>query len=302
MSSLPKRIINMFLRSTRQNILRFVPGLRISRYPRLHSAVLRLLRRTSLPCLDNVLGHRMFLDRHDSLHLSLNGIYEPSETAFFQRVIQPNQVVADIGANIGYHTLLFARSVGPNGHVHAFEPNQECIALLRRNIAANRYANVTVCEKAVSDATGPLQLFLNEDNLGDHRTYDAGDRRNAIQVQAVSIDDYCATTGVRFDWIKMDIQGAEYRAVKGMSSILRANPHTAIVTEFWPAGLQSAGTEPASYLGLLASLGLRLSLLDENSEEFPVSDPCDLLRKCTTENIDHVNVICRPKAGDAGPL
>src|SRR5262245_57312412 len=103
-------------------------GLGLRRYAlvnRLNSLVLSCVR----PHEAVVLGHRMLLDRRDSLNLSLNGIYEPLETHFVEELVPPGGCVVDIGANIGYYTLLCARWAGPTGQVYAFEPEPENFSL-----------------------------------------------------------------------------------------------------------------------------------------------------------------------------
>ncbi len=84
-----------------------------------------------------VLGHRMFLDRFDSLSLSVVGRHEQCITELVQQIIKPGDIVLDIGANIGYYTLIFARCVGPTGHVYAFEPDPGSFALLQKNVQIN---------------------------------------------------------------------------------------------------------------------------------------------------------------------
>ena len=79
-----------------------------------------------------VQGHKMFLDSEDSLNLSINGIYEENETALIKKEIEQGNIVLDIGANIGYYTLIVAKLVGKNGKVFAFEPDPTNFALLKK--------------------------------------------------------------------------------------------------------------------------------------------------------------------------
>ena len=84
-------------------------------------------------------GHKMFLDPKDSLRLSIFGVYEPFETDLVQHEVGEGDVVLDIGANIGYYTLIFARIVGEGGKVFAFEPDPDNFALLKKNVEASGY-------------------------------------------------------------------------------------------------------------------------------------------------------------------
>ncbi len=87
-------------------------------------------------------GNKMFLDKNDSLLLSINKIYEENETNFFKNSINKGDIVIDIGANIGYYTLLFARLVGNTGKVYAFEPDPRNCLLLEKNIQINNHKNI----------------------------------------------------------------------------------------------------------------------------------------------------------------
>ena len=111
----------------------------------------------------------MFLDSNDSLRLSINGTYSEYETDVMKKIVKKGDVDLDLGANIGYYTLIFAKIVGKNGKVFAFEPDLTNFTLLKKNVEINGYKNVVLINKAVSDKTGKLKLFLNERNH-DERT------------------------------------------------------------------------------------------------------------------------------------
>lgn len=122
----------------------------------------------------NVQGHKMYLPTMDdvgiiSFDLILNEVWEPIETNFFKREIKENDIVLDIGANIGYYTLLFARQVGTKGKVYAFEPEPNNFSLLAKNVLINKYENVIYIDKAVSDINGSQKLFLSEYNIGSQK-------------------------------------------------------------------------------------------------------------------------------------
>jgi len=118
-----------------------------------------------------VFGHEMFLDPTDSIvspTLLRDGYFEPYETTLIESEIRPGDVVLDIGANIGYYTLIFARLVGERGRVYAFEPDPTNFRLLKKNVRANGYQNVIFVKKAVADSSGSMPLYLCPDNKGDH--------------------------------------------------------------------------------------------------------------------------------------
>ncbi len=100
-----------------------------------------------------VQGQKMFLDKKDVLGLSINGVYEPLETKLVRKEVKKSDVVLDIGANIGYYTLILAKLVGKKGRVFAFEPDPTNFALLKKNISINGYKNVILVPKAVAGKT-----------------------------------------------------------------------------------------------------------------------------------------------------
>ncbi|HET9870069.1 MAG TPA: FkbM family methyltransferase, partial [bacterium] len=202
-----------------------------------------------------VQGHRMFLDEKDTLELATREVYEPLETRLLLEHLAPGQVFVDIGANIGYYTLLAARRVGPEGRVFAFEPDPDNFRLLQKNVAVNGYANVILEPKALSDGEGEADLFLNPLNRGDHRLYDSGDGRVHVRVPRTALGSYFKAVQNRPHFIKMDIQGAEARALAGMRDLVAGLPRVLLVSEFGPEGLRRSGADPAGYLRDLASLG-----------------------------------------------
>jgi FkbM family methyltransferase len=254
----------------------------------------------------NVLGHTMYLHRHDSVvspSLWQWGLFEPFETELILSLTGKGDTVLDIGANIGYYTLLLARKVGPTGQVYAFEPDEENFALLKRNVEVNGYTNVVLEKKAVADRTGPATLFLSPENRGDHQTYASaaeGDRQQ-VAIETVCLDEYGPLRDRTVDLIKMDIQGAEARAVAGMTGLLRNNPHCRLITEFWPHGLRNAGSDPRAYLEALGRLGFTLHDVPEegHSPVAPVGAE-ELMHVYRAGGLnDFTNLLCVRPAAEA---
>ncbi len=239
-----------------------------------------------------VQGHKMFLDSKDSMNLSINGVYEEFETGLFQKEIKKGDVILDIGANIGYFTLIFANLVGETGKVYAFEPDSTNFSILEKNIKLNGYNNIILINKAVSDNTGKLKLFLSDDSNGDHRTYDSNDGRELIEIDSVSIDDYFSTLNKKVNFIKMDIQGAEYFAIKGMVDVLNSNEKIKMLTEFWPVGFQRSGVKTKDYLDIMLKHGFDIiELEDKENQLTPIHDIEFLLEKYTVEKENFGNLL-----------
>jgi FkbM family methyltransferase len=247
-------------------------------------------------------GVYLRVDSGDSLGLLRAGAYEPYETALLMRLARPGSIVIDVGANVGYHTVQFARAVGPAGKVYALEPDPDNLRLLRHNVRVNAFAHVEVVPRAASDETGALRLFRSDENHGDHRVYDSGDDRFAIDIEAVAIDDLFEPDdsdlpgGARRDerpvsLVKIDVQGAEPRALRGMRRLLAAHPEAWVAAELWPAGLARAGSSADALLEQLRSLGGGLLRIDERRGRLVPLDPAWFAATVTVERGNHTNVL-----------
>ena len=197
-----------------------------------------------------ILGMKLYLDDLDSLDLAIHRIHEPEETHILESLVKEGMSVVDIGANIGYYSVLFSRWAGPTGHVYAFEPDPDNFRVLERNISLNQSRNITAERMAVSDSNEPIKLFISEESRGDHRSFESDESRASVEVPATTLDSYLK--GKRVDLIKMDIQGAEAIALEGMRETLQKNPGLVIVTEYWPYGIQSSGHDPVKLAERLA--------------------------------------------------
>ncbi|MEK7991784.1 MAG: FkbM family methyltransferase [Thiotrichaceae bacterium] len=206
--------------------------------------------------------HKMYLDSKDSLNLASGQVFEPDEVELVKKHIKQGDVVIDIGANIGYYTLLFAQLVGETGRVIAFEPDPDNFELLHKNVSLNQYHNVTLIQKAVASENSQAPLFLCDENKGMHRLYDSVCCQTSIEVETVCLDDYLPTLVNKVNFVKIDIEGAEYNALQGMQNILRQQ-QPKLLTEFSPAALFEYGIEPQTYIDFLSQLGFDLYQVGE---------------------------------------
>lgn len=233
-------------------------------------------------------------DPHDSLGLVAHGRYEPFETALLLSLAEPGSVVIDIGSNVGYHTVQFARAVGPTGHVLAFEPDPDNARLLEHNVRTNALDQVTVVGQAAADRCGTARLFRSADNLGDHRLFDPDGVREAIVVDTVAVDDVfdrLIDAGCSVSVIKLDVQGAEPLALGGLTRTIARHPEAWIATEFFPAGLAQAGSSPAAYLDDLRAFAGTLLRIDEGHRRLVPLDLDWLAETVTVERQNHTNLL-----------
>jgi FkbM family methyltransferase len=251
------------------------------------------------PPLAEVDGHKMLWESGGILGVLILGTYEPLETGLVKKEIKKGEVVLDIGANIGYYTLIFARLVGGEGKVFAFEPDPTNFSLLKKNVELNGYKNVVLVPKAVSNKTEKIRLYLSKNNKADHRIYDAHDGRQSIEIEAIRLDDYFKNYDGEIAFIKMDIQGAEGGALQGMFNLLKKNNDVKIAMEFLPIGLKRFGTEPEECLKLLTASGFTLYEIAEREKKIKPVDIPKLLEIYTPEEEKRTNLFCQREKGDS---
>ncbi len=199
-------------------------------------------------------GRPFRVDRADSLDIAKAGIFEPVETALSQALIRPGDRVLDIGANIGYYTTLFADWVGPSGIVHAVEPDPDNFALLDVNTQDfQENGCVHLHALALSETTGTANLFRSKDNIGTHRLYDSICCDGSSTEVAVYRGDDLALAPL--DFIKIDIEGYEAFALRGLSDTLSNSPNVKILCEFSPLSMMEAGVQPVRWLEWMEAHG-----------------------------------------------
>lgn len=150
---------------------------------------------------------KMFLDPTDTLELKSKGKFEKFETELVKKEVKEGDIVLDVGANIGYYTLIFSKAVGRRGKVFAFEPEPNNFILLQKNVQINNLENVTLIQKAVSKKSGKIYLYLCDYNHGQHRTYESPRCNSSISVDCITIDDYVESASLnKINFIKMDVK------------------------------------------------------------------------------------------------
>jgi FkbM family methyltransferase len=171
---------------------------------------------------------------HMNQALFLYGTYEISETRLLQALLRPGMTFADVGANIGYYTLLGSRLVGGAGAVHAFEPNAQLGEKLESNVRRNGLSNVEIHREALAQASGTVQFFASTvaSNQGISSILPGDGRQSVGEIPATSLDDFVATLdGRRLDVLKMDIEGAEQQVIAGGSRTLAAESAPLLIFE-----------------------------------------------------------------------
>jgi FkbM family methyltransferase len=169
--------------------------------------------------------------------------------------------VLDIGANIGYTSMVFAHAIDPEYRVYSFEPEQFNLRLLDR-LAKSRRAQgrIVPIHAAAGERDGSTELWRNKNHHGDHRVVTSHFREirtvgASVQVPMLKIDTFVEHQGAGFPlrFIKVDVQGYELPVLKGMQSALEYNPSAVLAIEYAPQELRDLGFQPEELLNWLAA-------------------------------------------------
>lgn len=179
------------------------------------------------------------------------GSYELNKRLAFEREVQPGSVVYDIGANVGYFSLLASVLVGPEGQVFAFEPLPRNIHYLRRHLQVNRIKNIKVIEAAVSDHDGEASFSRGPSSAMGHLAAEGEIRAKMVCLDSLVAMEKIAPPGV----IKLDVEGAEYDVLRGARLLLEA---------YCPIIFLDTHDRKAHHftIALLDELGYRFEILD----------------------------------------
>jgi FkbM family methyltransferase len=211
-------------------------------------------------------GITMYLNPSDkavSYYLSMDGVWEPYETELMKGFFKNNTNFIDIGAHIGYYSLLGA-SIVTKGRVISFEPEKENFRILQKNVAINNFKNITLSDHAISDKRDTVDLYLsNEGNTGDNRFFADNfrkipEKRKRVKITTITLDEFLVADGMKPDIIKMDIQGSEALALKGMKKTIHEADSLMLFTEFWPQGILINGDSPRTFLQSLSDNGFEI--------------------------------------------
>lgn len=203
--------------------------------------------------------------------------YEAPEVRFLRRWLGRGDVVVDVGAHVGFFTLLAARLIGPGGHVHAFEPIPTNFDALDRNLRMNGYTWVSALRAAVSDAPGVVSLGLDQARLVGTSTADfsVGGELSSIEAPAVTLDDIVgADEHVRL--LKIDAEGHEPQVLAGAATILERSPPDAILFEVNATRLAGQGASAEDIFDPLAARDYRLHALNRQGRFRPAPTAAEL--------------------------
>ena len=217
---------------------------------------------------DKFVGQRVALEK-----------YEPYLTDLMLSKIKNGDVVLDIGANIGYDTVLFADKVGKKGKVIAIEPDPVNFEILQKNIKENKLFNVVAVQAAVGNENKKMKIYESKTNYGDHRLWEETLRpagtfldREALPVFCRRLDDLLKELEfTKIDFIKMDVQGFEPLVIEGGKEIIEKN-RPIIFFEYWPWGAKNSGSDIKEMMEFFRKFYKKIFWVDEYIQiHFPAS-------------------------------
>lgn len=203
-----------------------------------------------------VFDYRMDLDLSELIqrHIYL-GVFEPKETALVLQYLKPGMTVVDIGANVGYYTLLAASCVGRSGRVIAVEPSPLAYQKLVTTVLTNRISQVAAFQIGIGDSIGAADLYLGS-NANHSPTMLPIQAPVICNVPVRPLDDCIYEWGVeRIDLLKVDVEGYEPRVFAGASIALTSRRIRAILCEFNDYWLRKAGSTPEALWQVLSFAG-----------------------------------------------
>lgn len=196
------------------------------------------------------------------------GSFEEQELSFFMSTLKPGDTVLDVGANAGLYSIIASKIVGEEGHIYAFEPGEVELSLLAENIALNQSSNIQVVDKAVGNYVGEVNLGISDDGAMNSLRVTQHSMQNIKQwtsVQITTLDEFIKHSSIaKVDFIKIDVEGAEYLVLEGAKEVLTNNKLTIL---FESSNVTSAAFEESisDIIQYVQRIGFSVYYLDEHS-------------------------------------
>jgi FkbM family methyltransferase len=194
--------------------------------------------------------------------MAFPSLFEKVDFELVAAFLKPGMRVLDIGANIGAYSILADKSIGAEGYCWGFEPSPESYRRMLKNLELNACRRVRPMQVALSDQTDTFLELKSDPGFGDAYRYlsatRAGDGQGEL-VPVTTLDSFAQQNGIaNLDFIKVDVEGGEFRIFRGAQQILSASPNVVIMFESDPEWCERAGCQPMDSFELLRSLGFEL--------------------------------------------
>jgi FkbM family methyltransferase len=237
-------------------------------------------------CVDGFQIYAFADDPYVGMGLVKDKNYEPHVSGVFGQCLKPGMHVLDVGANIGFYTLLAASKVGQDGKVTAVEPNPDNGSMILASQERNGFGNIRILQAAAYDEWTTLRLFTDGSNGTVMPGGGGGRSVMALPLGACLRDQ-------RVDLMKIDVEGAEGRAVLGMIEVIdRQRP--LVFSELTPSALPSlSGMSGEEYVGLFISRGYHIQVLQPNGPVDCGTDPGRVIAEYKRFGAPHVDILCK---------
>jgi FkbM family methyltransferase len=210
-------------------------------------------------------------------------VYERNEIRFLRDHLKNGDLFIDIGANIGFYTALSMRLLGNDGMVIALEPDPVSFKFLEQTIKLNGPCKVEVFKLAASSMNGTATLYTSSSNRGDNRLHEFKSASDKLNIQTVTIDSLMErlllNTTNKNVFVKLDIQGGEGLAIRGMKNFINNTGNLTLMMEFWPQGLANMDTDSGELLSELEDAGLNIYELGNKSRLIKLNNKDSLIKR-----------------------
>ena len=197
-------------------------------------------------------------------YLILAEEYEPAETDLIKKYVKSGMIVFDLGANIGWFTMILSKLVGNSGHVYSFEPDPDYFQTLKENIQLNHLTNVSLFQMGVSNTSGVRNFSLNKE-FGT-LVIGSKQKKDSLQIETTTLDDFCKKNQIKIDFFKMDVEGSEMLVLDGMKESIKNNPDMKFITEFHPNAIRGVGLSPEIFFEKIKQIGFKITKIPESGE------------------------------------
>jgi FkbM family methyltransferase len=298
-------ISNISLKLYRKTVKRFRPA---------HVAIHWLMMHGTIPLLETATGFHTMSDDPFWFRLELLTRRHELETiACLDKLARPGSIMLDVGAHVGYYSHRYAKILGQNGRIFAFEPHPRTFATLQRNL--RRSPNVTPVQVALAETEGTAELhdylmmsasgslhydesMVNLQNAQVTNTDIAPRIASAFAAQTYTVrtrpaDAYLMEQGIRnVDLIKMDIEGAEISALRGMKKTIANSPDLVLVMEYNPQALRAFGHKPETAITEVLAMGFRRAqVIEGNGRLTDLTQAPDQIKQLTQQLMTHMGVV-----------
>lgn len=299
------QVFNAGLNLYRRTLKRFRP---------IHVAMHWILTRTAIPLLELVRQFKTMPDDPFWFRLELlTHQHEPETVACVRSFLRPGMTVLDVGAHVGYYARLSANIVGAGGRVVGFEPHPRNYSYLQRNVGA--LPQVTLMQRAAAETEGTAELFdylmmsasgslhydesLRNVQLANTSEQDIAPRLDdnfqmqTFHVRTTPIDDVMTELGIQtVDFVKMDIEGAEMSALRGMRQTIQRSPRLKLIMEYNPMGLKAFGHNPADAIREVLAFGFdRVEALETDGTRTDYTQDSAGIQRLTTRLTQNMGVV-----------